>query len=314
MITSGVGSPLKILLVVDSSPYSTRAVDLLSHMTWPVGTCVAVLVLVPERLPRMEPLPEARGALAEMVELARWRDWAAAKLLATQVTNQLQAHHLAVETEICEGQPVEVALAHAADRAADLIVIGAKGLGTPGKVRPEPVGYKLAAEANCSVLVARLSVPVRPLSTILAVDGSPQTWRTVKFLCALSLADWAKITVVSVSEEKGRISAGGKSINRYLAPSTRPGTQTAILDTPEMCTAEEYVTEVVRHLHTHGVQGRGLTCFGHPANEILGAAKQRDAALIVIGARGQTRTTPFHLGGVAQRVVKEASCSVLVVR
>jgi nucleotide-binding universal stress UspA family protein len=290
------------------------AVDLLSHMTWPVGTSADVLILVPERLPRLESPPGTRDALAETVELARWRDWAAAKLLATQVTKQLQAHHLVVEAEICEGQPTEAALVRSTDRAADLIVIGAKGLGAPGKVRLDPAVYKLAEEANCSVLVARPLVPVQPLSTVLAVDGSPQTWRIVEFLCALSPSNWAKITVVHVSEEKVRISAGRKSINRYLAPGAWPVAQPAILDTPETCTAEEYVTEVVGYLHTYGVQGRRLTCFGHPANEILRAGKQRDAVLIVVGARGQTRAAPFGLGGVAQRVVREAACSVLVVR
>jgi nucleotide-binding universal stress UspA family protein len=310
----GVGSSLKILLVIDGSPHAAAAVDLLTHLTWPAGTSAEVLVLVPERLPRMGSSPEAPGALDETLQLARWRDWATAKLLATQVANQLQAHHLRVTTEICEGQPAKVALARTTDRAPDLIVIGAKGFSTPGKVRLDPAVYELADGANCSILVAHPSVSVRPLSTILAVDGSPQTWRIVEFLCALSPSNWAKITVVHVSEEKVRISAGRKSINRYLAPGAWPVAQPAILDTPETCTAEEYVTEVVGYLHTYGVQGRRLTCFGHPANEILRAGKQRDAVLIVVGARGQTRAAPFGLGGVAQRVVREAACSVLVVR
>jgi nucleotide-binding universal stress UspA family protein len=131
MIIPGVGSPLKILLVVDDSPYSAAAVDLLTHMTWPVGTSTDVLVLVPEHLSQM-------GPPAETLQMARWRDWTAAKVLATQVANQLQAHHLRVATEIGEGQPAEVALEHSAGRSTDLIVIGAKGLSATGEVRLDP--------------------------------------------------------------------------------------------------------------------------------------------------------------------------------
>jgi nucleotide-binding universal stress UspA family protein len=307
MIIPGVGSPLKILLVVDDSPYSAAAVDLLTHMTWPVGTSTDVLVLVPEHLSQM-------GPPAETLQMARWRDWTAAKVLATQVANQLQAHHLRVATEIGEGQPAEVALGHTAGRSTDLIVISAKGLSATGEVRLDPAVYKLADRANCSVMMVRPSLQVRPLSTILAVDGSPQTWRTVEFLSAFSLSDWASVTVVSVAEEKVDIPAAMGSINSYLSPGISQVAQPAILGAPESYAAEVCATQVVSRLHEYGVQGWSITPFGHPANEILNAAKQCNAVLIVIGARGQTRPEPFRLGRVAQRVVKEASCSVLVVR
>jgi nucleotide-binding universal stress UspA family protein len=52
----------------------------------------------------------------------------------------------------------------------------------------------------------------------------------------------------------------------------------------------------------------------YPADEILAAAQEQDADLIVVGARGRTRAGPFRMGDVAQKVVKYGSCSVLVVR
>jgi len=59
---------------------------------------------------------------------------------------------------------------------------------------------------------------------------------------------------------------------------------------------------------------RSAVRLGYAAKEILSAAQEYDADLIAIGARGQTRAEPFRLGGVAQKVVKYAPCSVLVVR
>jgi nucleotide-binding universal stress UspA family protein len=54
--------------------------------------------------------------------------------------------------------------------------------------------------------------------------------------------------------------------------------------------------------------------IGRPAEEILTAASEYDADLIVLGALGHTRSAKSHLGGVAQKVVKYAPCSVLIVR
>ena len=88
MIVPWVGSPIKIVLVVDGSPYSVAAVDLLTHMTWPAGTFADVLVLVPERLPHLCSPPGVPGALAETSQNAHWRDWAAAKVLARYPSGQ----------------------------------------------------------------------------------------------------------------------------------------------------------------------------------------------------------------------------------
>jgi nucleotide-binding universal stress UspA family protein len=314
MNISAIDSAAKILLVIDSSPHSAAAVDLLAHVMWPVRTSAEVLVLVPERLPCMDSPPEAASAPDETVQLARWRDWAAAKLLATQVANQLQAHHVWVTTEICEGQPARTALDRIPDRAPDLIVIGAKGTGTAGQVGLDPVIYELADRANCSVLIVRPSLRVRPLSTILAVHGCPQTWRIIEFLSILSLPNWARVTVVSVTEERASISAAKGAINDGLSPDLQPIAQSAILAPPELSEAEICTREVISRLRSYGVRSQGLTCFGHPANEILNAAAQRDVALIVIGAGSQICPESSRLGSVAGRVLKEAASSVLVVR
>jgi nucleotide-binding universal stress UspA family protein len=53
---------------------------------------------------------------------------------------------------------------------------------------------------------------------------------------------------------------------------------------------------------------------GRHAAVILEESDVLAADLIVIIARGRTRTGPIRTGDVAQKVVKYASCSVLVVR
>jgi nucleotide-binding universal stress UspA family protein len=53
---------------------------------------------------------------------------------------------------------------------------------------------------------------------------------------------------------------------------------------------------------------------GVPFVEVVGAAKQGNFDLIVIGTHGRTGIKHFLLGSVAERVVRKAPCPVLTVR
>ena len=54
--------------------------------------------------------------------------------------------------------------------------------------------------------------------------------------------------------------------------------------------------------------------FGDPAAQIIAAARDHQADLIVIGSRGHGRLAGLLLGSVAQKVVSLAPCPVVVVR
>ena len=72
----------------------------------------------------------------------------------------------------------------------------------------------------------------------------------------------------------------------------------------------ELVTEEV-----HGqVLADSLVRSGSPAIEIIAAAKELDADVIVISTHGYTGLTHVFLGSVAEHVVRRAPCPVLVVR
>jgi len=52
---------------------------------------------------------------------------------------------------------------------------------------------------------------------------------------------------------------------------------------------------------------------GAPADEILKAAKERHADLVVVGRHGPGLLERFLMGTTAERVVREAPCPVLTV-
>lgn len=54
--------------------------------------------------------------------------------------------------------------------------------------------------------------------------------------------------------------------------------------------------------------------IGKPATEILGVAKDVGADMIIVGTKGLTGVEHYVLGSVAEKVVREAGCAVIVAR
>jgi nucleotide-binding universal stress UspA family protein len=72
--------------------------------------------------------------------------------------------------------------------------------------------------------------------------------------------------------------------------------------------------EALAILAEAGVQAEPIPAIGNPAAEIISAAESRHVDLIVIGRQGMSAVRQFLLGSVADRVVRDATCDVLVVR
>jgi universal stress protein A len=63
-----------------------------------------------------------------------------------------------------------------------------------------------------------------------------------------------------------------------------------------------------------GLTGERIVLYGIPFQEIVETAKARQVDLIVMGTHGRTGLMHMLLGSVAEKVVRLAPCSVLVVR
>jgi nucleotide-binding universal stress UspA family protein len=63
-----------------------------------------------------------------------------------------------------------------------------------------------------------------------------------------------------------------------------------------------------------GLTGDSIVVHGVPFHEIVETAKQHHVDLIIMGTHGHTGLTHVLLGSVAEKVVRLASCPVLVTR
>ncbi len=135
---------------------------------------------------------------------------------------------------------------------------------------------------------------------VLALDGSGESHNAASFLARLPLPESSQLTVV-----------------------------TAIVDTPmddvdaevwmkireaSRATALQNYLAVVPKLGALAANSEHLLQDGHPSRVIVDAAKERNADLIVLGARGHSLVSRVLLGSTSNYVANHARCPVLVVR
>ncbi|HEU4386990.1 MAG TPA: universal stress protein [Blastocatellia bacterium] len=78
--------------------------------------------------------------------------------------------------------------------------------------------------------------------------------------------------------------------------------------------AEGVVKAAADTLASRGLETASAIIHGHPRTSIVEYAESWGADLIVVGSHGESGIGRFHLGSVAQAVVRRAHCSVEVAR
>ncbi|MEX2183917.1 MAG: universal stress protein [Chloroflexota bacterium] len=205
-----------------------------------------------------------------------------------------------VTSVVSSGHPIEILEGFAADASLDLLVLGPRGRGSIGSILLGSVSQALLHAMPTSILVARPPVHA-PRRVLLAIDGSPQSLDAARFLAAFPLPAEADIRVVvsvtSWTEQYGLLRAANY-LERLAAERTHAG---------------ELAQQAIDIFTAHGRHATPMIRDGDPKREILDAAREIDADLIVTGARGIGGFRSLVLGSVSRGVSKAASCSTLVV-
>ena len=76
---------------------------------------------------------------------------------------------------------------------------------------------------------------------------------------------------------------------------------------------DDLAREITAQLRTSGFAAEFDVREGDAATEILAAATESRADLVVMGTRGRTGLKRLVLGSVARNVLQHATCSVLIV-
>ena len=212
-----------------------------------------------------------------------------------------------VETERRMSDVVPGILEEASEWKSDLIVMGSSGLSGAARLLLGSVADKISRRAPCPVLVTRArdreERPARPFQRVLAgIDYSPFARPVARLAAAMVspggslelMHTWSPPYLSALNANLG--GAGG----------------TKLLDLIERARASE-ADQLDRFRQSIGLpEATSYVASGSPANLLLDRADELQADLLVIGAHGRRDLGERILGTVADRVLRHAEISVLL--
>jgi nucleotide-binding universal stress UspA family protein len=267
----------------------------------------------------------AAVALVHVVELASRMAGMEAVALAlpdSEVTKHARVHlktlakreskgDLKLTPFVSIGNPVHEITTVARQRAADLIVIATHGYTGPKRVLLGSTAERVVRHAPCPVLTvpARTTFkrtgktpPLMLKKILVPIDFSNISKGSLPLATFLAAKFDAEIILLHVVE-KFPIDylAGRELINQTITPLMKQG--------------EADLKRMVASLSkSAGLRVSAVVRDGKPFEEIYSAAQRLGVDLIALTTHGYTGLKHVWLGSTAERVVRRASCPVLIVR
>lgn len=291
----------KILLPLDGSPLAEHA---LHHLTWLATPAATELIVV-------NAMETWRYAMAGS-ELA-WSDiftsirGEAEAYLATQ-RQQLQHAGYRVTTHVVEGDAAQVILDLAQTTGADLIAMSTHGRTGFMRWTLGSVAERVVHGAQIPIFLAReVTQPrVGPLGSILLpLDGSAVAEQALPEAQALAFANDAHLLLLQVIQRLDESSQRLFFKDEVAAKSTFAEWRAQ---------AESYLAGVALRLERAGVGCSYRVVVDNPDKAICDLTKDNGVDLVVMGTHGRTGMQRWVYGSVANKVLRGASCPLLLVR
>ena len=285
---------MRMLVGYDGSASADEALKFVTGLAWPAPSECRIIVGSGMPFATNAPGMVADAATLQTIYDAQQED---AERLATAASRLVDRPGLAATWEVGFGRPANTILDVADRFDPDLLVVGSRGLGPLTSALLGSVSEELVDHAPCPVLVTR-GTDLRRV--VLAEDGSPDAQAASTLLLRWPIFRASEIRVVSVS---------GVPVQPELAtePAASAGQRVA---QEVLATTVELARTTAERLSRAGLHAETSVRQGDPAVEILAAAGDWSADLIIIGTRGQTGLTRQLHGSVA----RTCALSVLVER
>lgn len=293
---------MKVLIAVDGSAAALDAVALAGRLVDPMADEVAIYFSPLELEKKLPGGPKAmvEGAVAAIVEDARRR-------LPDTFAKPVQAMH--------SSKPAAVGILEAATSwNADLVVVGARGMGTVEKLLLGSVSRAVLHGAHLPVLVVRgAAVSDRGLH-VLACHHATSAAAVAK---TLGMLHWPSSTLGRVIGVAESMLAG--PLPAWLEKRVRDPDTAVIAKAWQQEHAAE-VSDLAGHLDAfkralpsvfHAAAP--IVIEGNPADKIIATAKADGDNLIVIGRTPTDAFSRWLLGSTSEAVLMHSSASVLLV-
>ena len=297
---------MRILLAVDGSVSSDRAVELVTTLALPPASLVRVISVQP---PYVDVLALSWGSVGVSPDVMETEEQAESRFhreAIERAETALAKAGQSVEGFLVRGRPASIIVDEAKAMQADLVVVGSRGHSTIASMVLGSTAAEVVDHSPCPVLVARQSA----LGTVVFADDGSETARAAERV----LTDWpifagVPVTVVTVAETAVPVSSA-------FTPGLYDQVLASYSEAVDAARAEvrrEADSEVQR-LSKAGYRAEPVILEGDPAGEICRYAAGIGIGTIVLGTHGRTGLARIVLGSIARNVLQHAPCSVMIVR
>jgi nucleotide-binding universal stress UspA family protein len=154
--------PIRVLIGMDASPQAEACVDAVARRAWPAGTEARVLAVnqtlvpaAPELVPALEGQTFATEPAYKVIEASDERQRELLCWTADSAANHLRQAGLTASRVIIDGDPRAEISAEAGRWHADVVFVGARGLGAIDRLLLGSVSCAVVNHAQCAVEVVR---------------------------------------------------------------------------------------------------------------------------------------------------------------
>ncbi len=275
-------APKLIMCPVDLSPASPDVLRWAALFAKPYQARIEVLLaewleyppyFLPSQIAELEAMAKRnRAALAESLE---------------HLANQNVPEGTSYKISVLEDHPIEAILKHGEQEKVDLIVMGSHGRTGFARMKLGSVAESVVQQTSVPTLVVRAQGGKPAASNIARilcpVKFSEHTGRSLAFSAEVASAFGAQLIVMHVEERGGNLASSRKQLCEAVPDDAR-----------KRCN----VIEVAR--------------AGEPAEQILLAAREHAADLIVLTALHRRFLEFSVLGTTTEKVLRHADSAILV--
>lgn len=150
-------------------------------------------------------------------------------------------------------------------------------------------------------------------NVLVATDGSERAERAATYAIELAGSSEGKLHVLSVVNEDRPRTAGEIDRDFYEEIEDSPNIDVEKLDQERKKPEMGFANRIVQQASDKGVEAAMLVRVGNPAAEIVKAAVELGAEVIVIASHGRSAVGTTLMGSVASGVIHRGEIPVLVI-
>ncbi len=292
---------MKILLPTDGSEYSETAAQFLTRLNLSRNDEITILHVISD-----DPFQDKEDYYyARIKEIKR----SIASNILDSALNILKSVPAQIKTVLMDGYPDKCILEAAVDSKADIIVMGPKRL---KGIKSRIVGsvtksVSISSSKPALIIKPPQKEPADKMKILFATDGSDYAEKAGETLSLIPFHDNTEITIIHVITpafydipdrfmEKIEVSVR-EDLKKYRSM--------------ELQESQKILARTAQYLSNKFSNIERLTTMGDPSEEILNAANEIKADIIVVGSKGMKGFRGV-VESLSRYILSVADCSVLI--